>query len=53
MKYKAQFFDTDIEDWQDFDEIQPNNDKNLVYSEARYEANKCSYRLKIRVVEDK
>lgn len=48
--WSAQCFDTDIEDWEDMDEVQPSENVFQVLDEARREARKCAYSLKVRVV---
>lgn len=48
--WKAEVYDTDMECWTDWDEIQPNKDKLAVLSDAKHAANKCAYRVRWRVV---
>ena len=50
--YKAQYYDTDSESWEDFEEVEPSKSRDQVVDEAKHEAGKCAYRIKWRVVED-
>lgn len=49
--YKAQQYDTDCECWEDMDhEGCQGFDRYTVEQEAKYEARKCAYRVRVRVV---
>jgi hypothetical protein len=50
--YKAQYYDTDSESWEDFDEVEPSSIRDEVVDAAKYEASKCAYKIKWRVIED-
>ena len=50
--WKAQEYDTDCEGWNDMDHDGAQGyDKAEVLREAKYQANKCAYRVRVRVVE--
>lgn len=49
--WHAEYFDTDTESWEFMDDVQPSSDKQQVQDEARYQANKCAYYVRTRVVE--
>lgn len=50
--YKAQQWNTDFEDWEDMEDVQSSSDKYQVQEEARYQANKCAYKVRTRVIEE-
>lgn len=49
--WQAQEYDTDCESWQDMEhEGSQGYSRSEVESEAKYQANKCAYKVRTRVV---
>jgi hypothetical protein len=50
--YKAQVWDTDMECWTDFEEVQPHVDRSIVELDLNHEKRRCAYKLRTRIVKD-